>query len=37
MNNNDFRKYAIKHRGISSMTLDSYTSVYDNLHFSHDH
>jgi ATP-dependent Clp protease protease subunit len=30
MNNNDFRKYAVKHRGISSMTLDSFTSVYDN-------
>ncbi len=30
MNNDDFRKYAIRNRGVSSMTLDSYTSVYDN-------
>lgn len=31
MNKNDeFRKYAIKHRGISSLTLDRYTSIYDN-------
>ncbi len=30
MNHNDFRKYAIKSRGISSMTLDSYTPMYDN-------
>lgn len=31
MNQKDeFRKYAIKHKGISSITLDSYTSVYDN-------
>ena len=30
MNNDDFRKYAIKHKGISSMTLDTFTSVYDN-------
>ncbi len=34
MNNDDFRKYAIKHRGISSMTLDSFTSVYDNNYIS---
>ena len=26
MNPNEFRKYAIKHHGISSLTLDSYTS-----------
>jgi len=28
--NNEFRKYAIKHRGISSLTLDKFTSVYNN-------
>jgi ATP-dependent Clp protease, protease subunit len=27
MDKNEFRKYAIKHAGISSMTLDSYTSI----------
>ena len=27
-NNDEFRKYAIKHRGISSLTLDRYTSAY---------
>lgn len=27
MNNNEFRKYAIKHHGISSLTVDSYTSA----------
>lgn len=27
-NNDEFRKYAIKHRGISSMNLDRFTSVY---------
>src|ERR1700735_2616458 len=26
MNQNEFRKYAIKHHGISSLTLDSYSS-----------
>jgi ATP-dependent Clp protease protease subunit len=26
----DFNKYAVKHRGISSLTLDRYTSVYNN-------
>ena len=26
----DFRRYAVKHTGISSQNLDSYTSVYDN-------
>ena len=30
MNNNEFRKYAVKHHGISSTTLDKYTSVYGN-------
>ena len=28
MGTNEFRKYAVKDRGISSLTLDSYTSVY---------
>ena len=28
MINNEFRKYAVRHRGISSLTLDRYTSVY---------
>ncbi|NOZ46833.1 MAG: ATP-dependent Clp endopeptidase proteolytic subunit ClpP [Chlorobi bacterium] len=28
--NDDFRKYAIKHQGISSITLDKYTSIYSN-------
>jgi ATP-dependent Clp protease protease subunit len=27
MNQNEFRKYAIKHHGISSLTVDSYTSA----------
>ena len=27
-NNNEFRKYAIKHYGISSLTLDNYTSTH---------
>jgi ATP-dependent Clp protease protease subunit len=27
-NNDEFRKYAIKHRGISGMTLDRFTSTY---------
>jgi ATP-dependent Clp protease protease subunit len=26
-NNDEFRKYAVKHRGISSSSLDSYTSI----------
>ncbi|MFA8450118.1 MAG: ATP-dependent Clp endopeptidase proteolytic subunit ClpP [Bacteroidales bacterium] len=30
MNSNEFRKYAVKHRGISSTTLDQISSVYDN-------
>ncbi|NND78009.1 MAG: ATP-dependent Clp endopeptidase proteolytic subunit ClpP [Flavobacteriales bacterium] len=30
MDANEFRKYAIKHAGISSMTLDQYTSVTNN-------
>lgn len=29
-NNNEFRKYAIKHKGISSISLDKYTSIYSN-------
>ena len=28
--NNEFRKYAVKHRGISSQTFDTYTSIYNN-------
>lgn len=28
--NNEFRKYAIRHAGISSLVLDKYTSVYNN-------
>jgi ATP-dependent Clp protease protease subunit len=28
--NKDFRKYATKHSGISSLTLDTYTSIYNN-------
>ncbi|MCF6342918.1 MAG: ATP-dependent Clp protease proteolytic subunit, partial [Bacteroidales bacterium] len=30
MNNSEFRKYAVKHHGISSTTLDRYSSVYGN-------
>lgn len=30
MSNNEFTKYAVKHHGISSTTLDKYTSVYGN-------
>jgi ATP-dependent Clp protease protease subunit len=30
MNNNEFRKYAIKHHGISSLSVDSYTSHMSN-------
>lgn len=29
-NNNEFKKYATKHAGISSMTMDKYTSIYGN-------
>lgn len=29
-NNDEFRKYAIKHKGISSISLDKYTSIYSN-------
>ena len=28
--NNEFRDYAVKHRGISSLTLDRYNSMYSN-------
>ena len=28
--NDEFRKYAIKHKGISSLTLDNYKSVWNN-------
>lgn len=27
---NEFRKYAVKHRGISSLTLDKFSSAYNN-------
>ena len=30
MNPDEFKKYALKERGISSLTLDRYTSVHDN-------
>ena len=30
MNNNDFRKYATKHRGINSLVFDEYTSIYND-------
>jgi ATP-dependent Clp protease protease subunit len=30
MDNNEFRKFAMKERGISSLTLDQYNSVHDN-------
>ena len=30
MNSNDFKNFAIKHHGISSMTYDSYTSMINN-------
>ncbi|MCD4772289.1 MAG: ATP-dependent Clp endopeptidase proteolytic subunit ClpP [Bacteroidales bacterium] len=30
MNANEFRKYATKHQGISSLTLDKYSSFHDN-------
>nr|WP_319270693.1 ATP-dependent Clp endopeptidase proteolytic subunit ClpP [uncultured Draconibacterium sp.] len=30
MDNNEFRKYATKHAGISSLTMDKYTSAYGN-------
>ena len=29
-NKNEFKKYAVKHSGISSLTLESYASVYSN-------
>lgn len=31
MDHNEFRKYAVKHAGISSLTLDRYTSTVKNL------
>ncbi|WP_297088610.1 ATP-dependent Clp endopeptidase proteolytic subunit ClpP [uncultured Draconibacterium sp.] len=30
MDNNEFKKYATRHAGISSLTMDKYTSVYGN-------
>lgn len=30
MNENEFKKYAVKHAGISSMTLQRYSSIYGN-------
>ena len=30
MNNNEFKKYATKHLGLNSLTLDSYTSKFNN-------
>lgn len=30
MNPNEFRKYAVKHRGINSLTLDSYSTAVNN-------
>ncbi|WP_347838890.1 ATP-dependent Clp endopeptidase proteolytic subunit ClpP [uncultured Draconibacterium sp.] len=30
MENNEFKKYATRHAGISSLTMDKYTSVYGN-------
>lgn len=30
MDNNEFRKYATRHAGISSVTMDKYTSIYGN-------
>ncbi|MFH0864779.1 MAG: ATP-dependent Clp endopeptidase proteolytic subunit ClpP [Bacteroidota bacterium] len=30
-NNDEFRKYAVKHRGVSSLTLDSYTSKTNSV------
>jgi ATP-dependent Clp protease, protease subunit len=32
--NEEFRKYAIKHQGLSSLMLDKYTSIYDNSYIS---
>jgi len=29
-NQNEFKKYAVKHSGISSLTMDRYTSIYSN-------
>ena len=30
INNNEFKKYAVKHRGISSTSLEKYTSITSN-------
>jgi ATP-dependent Clp protease protease subunit len=30
MDNNEFKKYAVKHLGINSLTLDNYTSTFSN-------
>ncbi len=30
MDNNEFRKYATRHRGINSLVFDQYTSIYNN-------
>ena len=27
--NNDFRKYAVKHRGVNGLVFDQYTSIYN--------
>jgi ATP-dependent Clp protease, protease subunit len=32
--NEEFRKYAIRHLGLSSLMLDKYTSIYDNSYIS---
>ncbi|MCF6357205.1 MAG: ATP-dependent Clp protease proteolytic subunit, partial [Draconibacterium sp.] len=29
-NHNEFKKYAVKHSGISSVTMERYTSIYGN-------
>ena len=29
-NHNEFKKYATKHLGINSLTLDTYSSIYGN-------
>jgi len=34
MRNDEFRRYAVHHRGISSLTLDRYTSVYGSGYIS---
>ena len=31
MNNNEFTKYATKHMGVNSLSLDKYTSVFNNF------